>query len=175
MAVAYTQIAEGDKYSFGTGVEAAVETQVEEGGMVEVKMTFSFRFSGFETLAVIYENNLRSQQQEGEYIQPWDGNYQLVYVDPDKPVWYVRYKKGIAWGVWLAASLIVLGVAWAAFSLWQLFKAIPSIIPSAPWLVPVIGVGLITVALLNAINNFRKSEVKTVYAGKLRLKEEQKY
>lgn len=159
----YKQIAEGNKYELGSLGEAAVSESIPVGGLVETQVMFSSRFEGFETYAVILNNQLSDTE-----MKRWPGFYQLVYVDPYLPIWYIRYVRNPAWLAYVAAIFVAMAVVWAAFVLWKVFEAFATFLKKYPWLVPVGVVGIVGIGLLNAVGGLtapRPKHVQTTYVA----------
>jgi hypothetical protein len=172
----YIYLGEGTKGDFESVAEQLVSNDVPEGGYVEVQMEFSHRFDNFYQYASQLDDRLRSDLVGGEWMKPWKGNYQIVYVDPELPIWYIRYIKGHVWIGWIVMAIMAIAVIWAAFVLWRLFRFVPALFEQYPWIAPVAVVGTIGILGVNAIKRPLPAEVVTTYsrAGKAR-KEETKY
>ena len=157
----------GPKISFVTNASYAMETQVAEGGEVELRIIFDERFSGFETTAVILENNLREGEESGERMEPWAGNYQLVYVDMKEPIYYIRYKKGAIWIGWIAICLLAIAVIVSRWVLYELLRKDDS--PLQPILknftaaLVIFGIGFVIASIGNAIEKTRRTETNVKY------------
>ena len=94
----YRLVAQGNASDFRTAVPRAEEEAVPEGSRVELQVHFRFRFPGFEELAGSVDYSLRNQYR----VTPWPGEWRIITVDPEQPIWYVRWVKGVVW-----ASVIV--------------------------------------------------------------------
>ncbi len=157
----YEYLGEGNKFSLSEVGAMLEENEVGEGQLVELELTFSSRFSNFEGLAASLDTTLRHNIISGETIKPWPGKYQVVFVDPERPVWYIRYRKGIAWIPIICGALIALAAAWIAFVAWRLLRAIAGAFEMYPWVIPVVAVGVTGTIFLNALK--RPAEVRTIY------------
>lgn len=140
----------------GTGVSELREKlpqleaqHVPEGGLAELVIDFRYRFPGFDNIAILVNDNLRRHMG----VTPWPGTYQIVYVDPDHPRWYIRWQKGAAWAAYIVAALVAIAVIVVTIGGWRLLQAIPTIIEEYEWLVPVAVVGTLAVLLIYGLRS----------------------
>ena len=132
----YDQVASGNSTDLQKIVQAE-ERYIPEGGLAELKIDFRLRFPGFENLAQETRNIL---SRVG--VVPWPDEWRTVFVDPDQPIWYIRWKKGNPWAGAVTAALIVVTVAIVSWTLFHVFKPTLDVITgNYPWLIPIIIVG----------------------------------
>lgn len=161
-------LSEGTKYELATNANYAIEQYALEGERIEVKLTFDSRFSGFENAAIILENNLRSGEENGEKMNPWPGNYQIVYVDPQQPIYYIRYLKGVSFMLLLTICLIAIAVIWTQITKYQALKygLPPNIADSIKLIgtvVAIAAVGFVISAIGTTVEKTRRTETKIEY------------
>lgn len=125
------------------------EKQIPEGGLVELVLNFRYRFPGFENVAILVNDNLRKHIG----VTPWPNSYQIVYVDPDHPTWYIRWRKGLAWAPLIVSTLWAIAIIVVTIAGWRLLRAIPTVIEEYEWLVPVAVVGTLAVLLIYGLRS----------------------
>lgn len=97
-------------------IASQYEYGIDEGTQVELRVHFSYRFPLFNQAADALDASLGRSG-----VPCWQGAQRLVYVDPDTPLWSIRYTKGLAWlSVVIAGALLALAIA-AFIAIWELF------------------------------------------------------
>lgn len=125
------------------------ERHVPEGGLVELVLNFRYRFPGFENVAVLVNDNLRKHIG----VTPWPNSYQIVYVDPDRPTWYIRWRKGLVWAPLIVSALWAIAIIVVTIGGWRLLRATATLVEEYEWLVPVAVVGTLAVLLIYGLRS----------------------
>jgi len=129
----HIQVASGDPSSLASGVQQA-EHGVEEGSNVELQLNFHMVFPLFEETA----NGLNATLKFAG-VEPWPGNDRLVYADPDKKSYFIRWRKGFEWASIIVSALWALAIIFVALLLWKFFKVVlMPLFQQYPWLAPVL-------------------------------------
>ncbi len=131
------------------GLEA---DNIPEGGLAEIRLEFKTRFPGFENVAISFDKRLRNNHG----VLPWPGAYQVVYVDPAQPVWYIRYEKGLAWAIYIVAALVAIAAILIIMRGWKFFSVVAKEVDKNPWMIPVVLVGSMGLLLVNQLVQLRR-------------------
>lgn len=140
--MAYRLVTEGGVADLATRLPQAENEWVGEKSLVELRLHFRLRFPGFEQTASLVDYELRRYG-----ITPWPGEWRLIEPDPEEPVWYVRWQRGVAWAGVIVSVLWAMVVLAAVLLIWRLFVFVKE---EYPWLIPVLSIGAVVLILASA-------------------------
>lgn len=142
MAYRYEMVASGSPEEI-TRIIRAEEQHIPEGGLAELRLTFRFRFPGFEAAA---DQAYSELARKG--VRPWPDGRRLVEADPNLPVWYVRWRKGAPWAPVVVAAIIAVAVLLIVWMLYRVVQPAAEVITQKyPWVIPILVVGGIAALL----------------------------
>lgn len=160
MAYKYTLVAEGVPSNI-RDVIAAEEKRIPEGGLAELQLIFNHKFSDFDRKAQDLHVRLRQAN-----VRPWPGEWRMVFVDPDKPIYYIRWQKGFPWAWVIVAAIIAIIAVILAWTAWKFFHVVAEAIAAHPWIIPVLFVGGLAVLLIWVRPQLKEGETGAKRPGK---------
>ncbi len=126
MVVYRRLLAEGTKSDLDAAV--AAEGDLAEGDLAELELNFAARVPGFESLARGLESTL-----ELAGVPAWSDDAALVSVDPERPVWHVRWRRASLWSYVIVGAILTV-VAVLVLVFWRFFRVVVVTVSKHPFL-----------------------------------------